>query len=285
MNDALHRPQLSLVLPAYNEEQNIGPCIDDLIDCLVTQNGLRIEIIVVNDNSRDETEREVLSRAAAQPGIVRLIRRHPPGGFGRAIRTGLEYVRGDVVIVYMADRSDHPVDALRYYQKINEGYDCVFGSRFIDGSTVHHYPPLKLWVNRTVNKSIQWMFWTDMNDLTNAFKAYRREVVQTCGPYKACHFNITLEMSLSALIGGYKIVEIPIGWEGRTWGSTNLRMGEMGRRYLCTLLMLFFQRILMRDDVQSERFQKTTLGEEIVVGATPNKNGKKLSPRDANDLA
>ena len=256
-------PELSLVLPAYNEEANIGPCVDDLLRCLVSQHGIRTEVIVVNDNSSDGTEAEVLKLAKAWPGCVRLIRRRPPGGFGRALRTGLEYVRGDVVIVYMADRSDHPEDALAYYLKIQEGYDCVFGSRFIEGAKALRYPKVKLIVNRIINKSVQWMFWTNMNDLTNAFKAYRREVVQTCGPYKACHFNITLEMSLSALIGGYKIVQIPIGWEGRTWGSTNLRMGEMGRRYLCTLLMLFFQRILMSDDAQSERLGKATFGEEI----------------------
>ena len=233
-------PQISLVLPAYNEEANIGPCVDDLLQCLVGKHGLRTEVIVVNDNSSDNTEAEVLKIAKKWPGSVRLIRRNPPGGFGRAIRTGLTFVTGDVVVIYMADRSDHPEDAVAYYEKIQEGYDCVFGSRFKPGAEVNNYPRVKLIVNRVVNKVAQWMFWTDMNDLTNAFKAYRKEVVQRCGPYKACHFNITLEMSLSALIGGYKIVQIPIGWEGRTWGSTNLRMGEMGRRYLCTLLMLFF---------------------------------------------
>ena len=258
-------PQISVILPAYNEEANIGPCLTELLRCLVGENGLRVEVIVVNDNSKDNTEAEVLKIAEAWPGCVRLIRRHPPGGFGRAVRTGIAFATGDVVIIYMSDLSDHPEDALAYYNKIQEGYDCVFGSRFVKGAVIKRYPRAKLVVNRIVNKSVQWMFWTPMNDLTNAFKAYRREVVQTCGPYKACHFNITLEMSLSALIGGYRIAQIPIGWEGRTWGSTNLRMGEMGRRYLCTLLMLFFQRILMNDDVKSERLGKTTLAEEITA--------------------
>ena len=166
----------------------------------------------------------------------------------------------------MADRSDHPSDAKRYYETIQDGYDCVFGSRFREGSQVNRYPMVKLWVNRIVNKAIQWMFWTSMNDLTNAFKAYRTDVVQHCGPYRACHFNITLEMSLSALISGYRIKEIPIGWEGRTWGSTNLRMREMGRRYLCTLLMLFFQRVLMSDDVVAEG--KRELGDAFEVTDT-----------------
>jgi dolichol-phosphate mannosyltransferase len=219
---------------------------------LVDQHGLEVEVIVVNDNSSDQTESIVKEQAVRWPSI-RLIRRTPPGGFGRAIRSGLEYVRGDVVVIFMADLSDHPEDVLNYYRKIQEGYDCVYGSRFIQGSVVKNYPPVKLIVNRIVNQLVRLMFWTKFNDLTNAFKAYRRDVIERCGPYRSCHFNITLEISLSALISGYKIAQIPIGWEGRTWGSSNLRMREMGRRYLCTLLMLFFQRILMSDDVQSER--------------------------------
>jgi dolichol-phosphate mannosyltransferase len=250
-SDPSPRPQLSIVIPAYNEQENIGPCLEELMTLLVDESGISTEAIVVNDNSDDGTEAEVLRCKQRWPSI-RLVRRKPPGGFGRAIRSGMQFVRGEVVVIYMADRSDHPGDAKRYYETILEGYDCVFGSRFVRGARVKRYPKVKLWVNRIVNKAIQWMFWTPMNDLTNAFKAYRADVVNHCGPYRACHFNITLEMSLSALISGYRIKEIPIQWEGRTWGSTNLRMREMGRRYLCTLMMLFFQRVLMSDDVVAE---------------------------------
>jgi dolichol-phosphate mannosyltransferase len=248
----LNSVDLSIVIPAHNEEQNIGPCLDKLMSHLVDQHGINTEVIVVNDNSSDRTEAMVLQQAERWPSI-RLVRRTPPGGFGRAIRTGLEYVRGEAVIIYMADLSDHPEDALKYYHKIKEGYDCVFGSRFVKGAEVKNYPQMKLVINRIVNQMIRLMFWTSFNDLTNAFKAYRREVIERCGPFRSCHFNITLELSLSALISGYKIAQVPISWEGRTWGSSNLRLREMGRRYLCTLLMLFFQRILMSDDVQSER--------------------------------
>ncbi len=258
--------KLSIVIPAYNEQENIGPCLDELVGVL---DGERIpfEILVVNDNSSDQTESQVLHRASLRPEI-RLIRRLPPGGFGRAVRTGLEFVTGDCVVIYMADRSDHPEDAVRYYRLLGDGYDCVFGSRFIRGASVHRYPRVKLVVNRMVNHCIQWMFWTKFNDLTNAFKGFRTEVVQRCGPYRACHFNITLEISLSALISGYKICQIPVHWEGRTWGSSNLRMQEMGRRYLCTLLMLFFQRMLLSDDLRSERNREQKLGVEITTKQT-----------------
>lgn len=253
--------KLSIVIPAHNESANIGRCLIELASHLEAQQ-IDYEIIVVNDNSRDDTEFQVQLQMADRPQI-RLIRRLPPGGFGRAIRTGLEFVTGDVVVIYMADLSDHPEDVVLYYRTIQSGYDCVFGSRFIRGASVKRYPRLKLVVNRMVNIAIQWMFWTEFNDLTNAFKAYRTDVIRRCGPYRACHFNITLELSLSALITGYKIAQVPIQWEGRTWGSSNLRLGEMGRRYACTLLMLFFQRILLSDDVQSERMRERLLGTEV----------------------
>ena len=157
----------------------------------------------------DSTAERVLEFSQQDPNI-RLVNRTALNGFGRAVRTGLEHITGDVIVIYMADSSDHPVDVIRYYRKIEEGYDCVFGSRFIGGSQVVEYPRLKLIMNRIVNKSLQWFFLCPFNDLTNAFKAYRTSVVRDCGPYRASHFNITIEMSLSALIRDYNIAQIPI---------------------------------------------------------------------------
>jgi dolichol-phosphate mannosyltransferase len=243
---------LSIVIPAYNEEKTIADCIRELQAALRDKHEIPYEIIIVNDNSKDNTE-GIVRAEMAKDAAVRIVNRSPPGGFGRAIRTGIEAVTGDIVIVYMADLSDSPDDVVAYYRKIREGYDCVFGSRFIKGSEVQNYPPAKLFVNRIVNRCVQFMFWTRFNDLTNAFKAYRTAVVRDCGPYRACHFNLTLEMSLGALIRDYHIAQIPIRWYGRTWGSSNLRLGEMGRRYLSTLLMMFFQRYLIADDLLADR--------------------------------
>jgi dolichol-phosphate mannosyltransferase len=244
--------KLSIVIPAYNEEKNIAKCINELQTTLRDKYEIPYEIIVVNDNSKDDTEEVVRAEMVMDPS-VRIVNRTPPGGFGRAVRSGMEAVRGDVVVVYMADLSDSPEDVVAYYRKIREGYDCVFGSRFIKGSEVQNYPPVKLFVNRIVNRCIQFMFWTRFNDLTNAFKAYRTAVIRDCGPYRACHFNLTLEMSLGALIRNYNIAQVPIRWYGRTWGSSNLKLSEMGRRYLSTLLMMFFQRHLIADDLLADR--------------------------------
>lgn len=244
--------KLSIVIPAYNEENNIGRCLDELADVLRDKYALAYEIVVVNDNSTDGTE-EVVRSKMEHDGAVRIVNRTPPGGFGRAVRAGIERVEGDVVVIYMADLSDDPEDVVAYYRKIEEGYDCVYGSRFVRGSEVRKYPWGKRLINRLVNRLVQLMFWTRFNDLTNAFKAYRTSVIRDCGPYRASHFNITLEMSLGALVRRYNIAQIPIRWYGRTWGSSNLKLREMGRKYLCTLLMLFFQRMLIADDLLAER--------------------------------
>jgi dolichol-phosphate mannosyltransferase len=156
----------------------------------------------------------------------------------------------------MADQSDDPLDLVKCYGKIGEGYDCVFGTRFNQQSTVEKYPIGKLIVNRVVNRLIQLMFWTKHNDLTNAFKVYRASVIRECGPYTSSHFNITIEMSLSALIRGYSIASVPINWYGRTWGVSNLRVTQMGRRYLAVLLKLFCERLLIADDLVAERLAR-----------------------------
>jgi dolichol-phosphate mannosyltransferase len=244
--------KLSVIIPAYNEEKTIVRCIAELRSVLAGRYGIPYELIIVNDNSQDGTEELVRGEMRDDP-TIRLVNRRPPGGFGRAVRSGLAEITGDVAVIYMADLSDDPEDVVTYYRKILEGYDCVFGSRFTKGSVVKHYPKVKLVVNRIVNRCVQLMFWTRFNDLTNAFKAYRTEVIRDCGPYRASHFNLTLEMSLGALIRNYNITQVPISWHGRTWGSSNLRMVEMGRRYLSTLLRMFFERYLVADDLIAER--------------------------------
>ncbi len=237
----------SIVVPAYNEEKNIEPTLRALAAEL-RKNGIPFELVVVNDNSRDHTV-EVVEQLRNDIPEIRLVSNPRPNGLGRAVRWGLENVSGEVVAVVMADNSDDPRDVVACYRKIEEGYDCVFGSRFIPGSKVTHYPPLKLAVNRLVNQMMRLLFLTRFNDLTNAFKVYRRHVIESIQPLRAANFNITIEMSLSALIRHYRIVQIPISWTGRTWGASNLRLRQMGRRYLCTLLKIWFERLLILDDV------------------------------------
>lgn len=243
--------RLSVIIPAYNEEKNLAATVEPLRAAL-GEAEIRYEVLLVNDNSDDGTAVTIRELEQLDPAI-RGIHRKPPRGFGRAVREALDHATGDAVVIYMADQSDDPMDVIAYFRKLEEGYDCVFGSRFRRGAEVREYPRIKLIVNRVVNRAIQLMFWCGFNDLTNAFKAYRMDVVRDCGPYRASHFNITIEMSLSALIRKYHVAEIPIRWYGRTWGATNLKIGEMGRRYLATLLKVYAEKLLIADDLIADR--------------------------------
>jgi len=247
----MSRITLSVIIPVHNEEKNLGRTVNDLT-ILLQKEQVPYEIILVNDNSSDTTP-EIIKGLMDNNSNIKTINRKPPGGFGRAIRSGMELVSGEAVVICMADSSDDPLDVIKYYNKHEEGYDCVFGSRFIKGSSVENYPVAKLLVNRIVNKIIQWIFWCKFNDLTNAFKAYRTEVIRSCGPYRACHFNMTLELSLSALARKYSICQVPINWYGRTWGSSNLSLRKMGRRYLATLIYIYAEKVLISDDLEAER--------------------------------
>ncbi len=237
----------SIVIPAYNESENVGTVIEHFATLLRSEQ-IPFELVIVNDNSTDDTAAVVEAMKADYPEI-RLVHNGPPGGLGRAIRCGLQHYTGEAVAIVMADLSDSPDDAVLCYRKLEEGYDCAFGSRFMKGSKVIHYPLLKLVIQRVVNNLIRVMFMTRHNDMTNAFKAYRRHVIDAIMPLHAAHFNITIEMSLSALIRRFRIAQFPISWSGRTWGSSKLKLRAMGRRYLATLLKIWFERLLVLDDL------------------------------------
>jgi dolichol-phosphate mannosyltransferase len=135
-----------------------------------------------------------------------------------------------------------------YHSLLNDGYDCAFGSRFIPGSRVDDYPQLKLIANRLVNWGIRVLFRHGYNDTTNAFKAYRRAVVEDIQPLLSNHFNLTVEMPLKAIVRGHSYATVPISWTNRAAGTSKLSLEEMGSRYLFIVLYVFLEHHLSRGD-------------------------------------
>lgn len=271
-------PTLSVCIPAYNEEENIGPAIEAFAAALINAN-IPYEFVIANDNSKDGTQ-EAIQAKMEQGYPIRLINRTPPGGFGRAVRTCFEHVAGDIVAVVMADLSDDPNDLVKCYHKINEGYDAVFGSRFIEGATVKDYPRIKLLANRLGNFMLQVMFRTHHNDLTNAFKVYRSDALRTIMPFYASHFNLTIEVSLGLMVRNFRIATVPVNWYGRTWGQANFKIRELGRRYLATMLKLYAEWIFIRDDLMAEHgrsikeINRSELREQVLsnIGEMPEES-------------
>jgi dolichol-phosphate mannosyltransferase len=238
--------RLSVIVPAHNEESSLEPTVSAL-SATLESNGVPFEIVIVDDHSSDATGR-VAEELGRRNSAVRLVRNERPGGFGNAVATGLDEFRGDAVCVVMADASDAPEDVVAYYRKLQEGFECVFGSRFIRGASVKGYPAHKLVLNRIANGFVRMLFRLDLNDTTNAFKCYRREVIEGVKPILSRHFNLTVELPLKAIVRGYTYAIVPIQWRGRTAGVSKLKIKEMGSRYLFIVLYVFLEKVLSRGD-------------------------------------
>ena len=252
----------SIVIPAHNEEGCIVPTIES-ISQILEQEKIAYEILVVNDNSRDKTE-ELLQQLNSENSQVRYINNYYPNGFGFAVRCGLENFQGDAVAIVMADSSDAPENIVDYYYKLQEGYDCVFGSRFIKGGKVIDYPTHKLLVNRFANLFIQILFGLKFNDTTNAFKAYRREVIEGISPLLSHHFNLTVEIPLKAIIRGYSYTIMPITWQNRATGVSKLKLKEMGSRYLFIVLYAWLEKYLSRGDYRRNQAQLVNRKHKVI---------------------
>jgi dolichol-phosphate mannosyltransferase len=240
----------SIVIPARNEAESIAGTIENLVAAFTSET-IDYEIIVIDDASSDATYAVVAALAERNPRI-RAYRSPNPPGFGLAIRAGLDLFSGDAVAIVMADGSDSPADVVRYLRVLEEGWDCAFGSRFVPGAHVRNYPKTKLVLNRIVNGGIRMLFRHGYNDTTNAFKAYRRDVIVTLQPLLSNQFNLTVELPLKAVARGHNFKVVPISWTNRTSGTSKLSLQEMGSRYLFIILYVWLERLLSRGDYQRQ---------------------------------
>jgi dolichol-phosphate mannosyltransferase len=236
---------LSIVIPAYNEQEHIGATVTQIAQQL-TAASIAFEIVVVDDHSADATAAEVDRAAIAWPAIRSVPNLRAPG-FGNAIHTGLDAYRGDAVCIVMADASDDPADIVTYWNRIEAGYDCAFGTRFTRGAKLVDYPPLKLVLNRLANSFVALLFGLRYNDVTNAFKCYRREAIDGVRPILSHHFNITVELPLKAIVRGFSWTVVPTNWYSRRYGVSNLKIKEMGSRYLFIVLYALLEKWLTRE--------------------------------------
>ena len=240
--------KLSVVMPAQDEEGSVGATVEGVVTAL-EKASIDYEVVVVNDDSTDSTEAVIAAIGAENPR-VRVHRSHYERGFGMAIRAGLDVFEGDAVAIVMADASDDPADLIRYHGLLEEGWDCAFGSRFMPGGRLYDYPRLKYLFNRLANTFIRMLFRHQYNDTTNAFKAYRREVIETVQPLLSKHFNLTVELPLKAIVRGHSFAVVPTSWTNRTSGEAKLAMKEMGSRYLFIVLYVWLENALSRGDYQ-----------------------------------
>jgi len=235
-------PELSIVVPAHNEVENLPHLLEELLPVLDKYEETRdYELIIVNDNSKDGTGNLIDDLGRKNPRIKPVHRSSAPG-FGNAVKEGLRNATGEIVIPVMGDLSDDPEDIPKLVRKIREGYDIAYGSRFTQGGSTDGYPHTKMVANRAFNNIVRLLFGISHKDITNAFKAYRKIVLDSIGidNLEATGFDLTVEIPLKAHILGFTSAEVPVTWHGRKMGEAKLKLSENASKYGKRLLKLFF---------------------------------------------
>ena len=240
----------SVVIPARDEEESLPGTVTDIFETF-TREGIPHEIVVVDDGSKDGTW-QVLQELRTKVPTLAPTQNTGAHGFGRAIIWGLNHMAGDACVIMMADASDSPSDAVAYWKILGEGYDCAFGSRFVKGGKVVDDPRVKLFVNRLANFLVRLGFRHGLNDTTNAFKAYRRTVIDGCRPLIAPHFNLTVEIPLKAIVRGFSFKVVPISWQNRKYGMAKLKIKEMGSPYFFICAYVWLEKYFSRGDYRRQ---------------------------------
>lgn len=268
---------LTVLIPAHNEGAGIVPTLFAVAGAL---RGADIphEILVVLDHCSDDTGATVAKAQADLPVLRATVNALPPG-YGFAIQHGLNEMRGDAVVIVMADGSDDPRDMVQYYRKLEAGFDCAFGSRFTQGATVRGYPSHKLWLNRLGNLMIRVLFRMKYNDTTNAFKAFRKDVIDGLRPFLSNHFNMTVELPLKAIVRGYSWTVVPTNWYGRDTGESKFKIDEMGSRYFFIILYCLIEKYFSRGDYARPRAEIASASPRLVSPGGAEKAGASTPER------
>lgn len=239
--------RLSVVIPARDESAHLPETLRDLESALRNAD-IEHELVVVDDHSTDGSPALLRELAETIPSLV-VIENERASGYGNAVVRGIDATSGDPVAIFMADGSDRPDDLVRFVRTMEErSVDCVFGTRFSIGGKVVDYPLPKLALNRMANNLIRILFGIRYDDVTNAFKLYRRHVLEGARPFLSHHFNLTVELPLKAIIRGYSYAVVPNTWVNRREGISKFEIREMGSRYVFIVLYCWLERRLSRGD-------------------------------------
>ncbi len=218
--------KLSLIVPAYNEAENIV----DVLKTIEKTLDMDHEVVVVNDHSSDATA-ELVGKLSAEYGNIRLVENADDKGFANALKTGFRNSYADIVIPVMGDLCDDLSTIPKMLEKIKEGYDVACGSRYISGGARLGGPRVKGILSRFSGASLHYLFGIPLSDMPNSFKMYRRKVIESVD-IKAKSFEISMEILLKAHFAGFKIAEVPTVWKERTKGKSSFKVLKLLPGYL-----------------------------------------------------
>ena len=221
-------PRLSIVMPVYNESENIQPVLEAVQREVRTR---PIEVLVVYDFDEDSTV-PVAARIKATFPEIRLVRNDLGRGVLNALRKGFQVSRAPHVLVMMADGSDEPRDVDGMLELAQAGADVVAGSRYVRGGGQLGGPLLKRTLSRLAGVSLHWLAGLPVHDATSNFRLYSRRLLDSVSIESAAGFALAIELTVKAYRLGYLIAEVPTTWHDRTAGSSRFRLWAWLPQYL-----------------------------------------------------
>ncbi len=220
-------PRASIVIPAYNEGDEIVSGLDRIFEAVT----IDVEVIVVVDSADDTTVPPVLSYAKHEPRLRHEVNTYGPGP-AYAIRYGIDQSSADTVVVTMADGCDDPRQIDDLVKLVERGVVVAAASRYMPGGQQVGGPRFKTFLSRTAGKSLNLLTDAGTRDATNSFKAYNRRFLRDVGIDSKDGFEIGLELTAKARRLRLPVAEIPTIWLDRTFGKSNFKLSKWIPKYL-----------------------------------------------------
>ncbi|MEA2683042.1 MAG: dolichol-phosphate mannosyltransferase [Chloroflexota bacterium] len=221
-------PALSVVIPVYNEGENITPTALSLLEKVHVK---PLEILVVHDFDEDTTVPVVRELQKTHPEL-RLHRNDLGKGVVNALKAGLRASSAPFILVTMADASDDPSSIDAMYELAAQGADVVAGSRYMAGGEQYGGPPIKRTLSRLAGLSLHYVGGIPTHDATNSFKIYSRRLLEATDLESDGGFEIGIELTVKAHLMGMRVAEVPTSWYDRTAGQSRFKTRQWIPKYL-----------------------------------------------------
>lgn len=220
-------PVISVVIPAYNEEETIGSVLGETIRVMESLM-MPYEIIVVDDGSND------LTREVAYKHKATVLSNGRNMGKGYALRKGFQNAKGDIIVTIDADGAHSPKEIQSLIEQLLNGADIVSGSRFLNGRK-DHTSLLKLLGNHMINMTIRVLTRKSITDSQTGLRAFKKDFLQKIA-LNSSGYEIETEITVKGLKNGFKFKEIPINCKKREHGSSKIRIISDGFKIFKTVL-------------------------------------------------
>jgi glycosyltransferase involved in cell wall biosynthesis len=230
-------PKLSIIIPVYNEGENVLPTLRSLYAEVKTDK----DIYLVYDKDDDTTLPVIKTHAKEFSNLILLKNKYGRGALN-AIKTGLETADGKLILVTMADGSDEYGAVDQMVTKMDEGYAVVVGSRYMRGGKQIGGPFIKKTLSRLAGVSLYYLAGLPTHDLTNSFRMYKKSLIQALTLESKGGFEIGAEITVKAFLMGEKIAEIPTTWRDRAAGKSNFKLLAWLPNYLHWYWLLLLKR-------------------------------------------